>query len=207
MKTLALVLLCLASAGTASAASPPLPLQHPALSGDTIAFDFAGELWTVSREGGTARRLVAGQGRNAGPVFSPDGSLLAYTGTYDENADVYVVPATGGQPTRLTYHPGPDEAVGWSPDGRSILFRSGRKTYRDLLQLYTVPLSGGFPTEVPLPSGHEAAYSPDGSKLALCALLPMAARLEALPRRTNDADLDRRPPRLQRDEASARGRE
>jgi tricorn protease len=165
MKTLAIVLLCLASAGTASAA-PPLLLQHPTLSRDTIAFDFAGEVWTVSREGGAARRLVAGQGRNAGPVFSPDGSLLAYTGTYDENADVYVVPATGGQPTRLTYHPGPDEAVGWSPDGKSILFRSGRKTYRDLLQLYTVPLSGGFPTEVPLPSGHEAAYSPDGSKLA-----------------------------------------
>ena len=150
----------------ASAAPPPLLLQHPTLSKDTIAFDFAGEIWTVARAGGAASRLVTGQGRNFGPVFSPDGSRIAFTGTYDENTDVYVVPASGGEPTRLTYHPGPDVAVGWSPDGKSILFQSGRKTLRDLPQLFTVPVSGGFPTELPLPSGDEAAYSPDGSQLA-----------------------------------------
>ena len=145
-----------------AAAAPRLILQHPTLSRDAIAFEFAGEIWTVARDGGLARRLVAGQGRNGQPVFSPDGSLIAFTGTYDENADVYVVPVAGGQPTRLTYHPGPDEAVGWTPDGKAILFHSARKTYRDLLQLFTVPVAGGFPTELPLPSGHEAAYSADG---------------------------------------------
>jgi len=169
IRKLATVLLGMAlgamGTGTAAAA-PPLLLQHPTLSRDAIAFEFAGEIWTVARDGGVARRLVAGQGRNGQPVFSPDGSLIAFTGTYDQNADVYVVPVAGGQPTRLTYHPGPDEAVGWTPDGKAILFRSGRKTYRDLLQLFTVPLAGGFPTEVPLPSGHQAAYSPDGSHLA-----------------------------------------
>ena len=149
-----------------AAPAPSLLLQHPTLSRDAIAFDFAGEIWTVSREGGVARRLVAGQGRNRQPLFSPDGSLIAFTGTYDDNADVYVVPVAGGQPSRLTYHPGPDVAVGWTPDGKAILFRSARKTYRDLLQLFTVPVAGGFPTEVPLPSGHQAAYSPDGSHLA-----------------------------------------
>lgn len=149
-----------------AAAAPALLLQHPTLSRDAIAFEFAGEIWTVARDGGVARRLVAGQGRNGRPLFSPDGSLIAFTGTYDENADVYVVPVTGGQPTRLTYHPGPDEAVGWTPDGKAILFHSARKTYRDLLQLFTVPVAGGFPTELPLPSGHEAAYSADGSHLA-----------------------------------------
>ena len=153
------------STGTATPA-PPLLLQHPTLSRDAIAFDFAGEIWTVPRAGGVARRLVAGQGRNQGPVFSPDGSLIAFTGTYDANADVYVIPVAGGQPTRLTHHPGPDEAIGWTPDGKAILFRSARKTYRDLLQLYTVPVAGGFPAELPLPSGHQAAYSPDGSHLA-----------------------------------------
>ena len=165
MKTLAVAALCVVCAGTAAAA-PPLLLQHPTLSRDAIAFDFAGEIWTVAREGGAARRLVAGQGRNGGPVFSPDGSLIAFTGTYDENADVYVVPATGGQPKRLTYHPGLDEALAWTPDGKAILFRSTRKTYRDLLQLFTVPLDGGFPAELPLPSGQEASYSPDASHLA-----------------------------------------
>src|SRR5207244_7368400 len=75
-----------------AAPAPSLLLQHPTLSRDAIAFDFAGEIWTVSREGGVARRLVAGQGRNRQPLFSPDGSLIAFTGTYDDDADVYVVP-------------------------------------------------------------------------------------------------------------------
>jgi tricorn protease len=166
MKRFACVLLCVAFVGSASAAAPPLLLQHPALSREEIAFDFAGEIWTVPRTGGVARRLVAGQGRNASPIYSPDGSLIAYTGIYDENADVYVVPAAGGEPKRLTHHPGTDEPVAWTPDGKSVLFRSARKTVRDHLQLYTVPLSGGLPAELPLPSGDQAAYSPDGSRLA-----------------------------------------
>jgi tricorn protease len=166
MKTLALVLLALAGSAAPALAAAPLLLQHPTVSRDTIAFEFAGEIWAVPREGGAARRLVAGQGRNGSPLFSPDGSLLAYTGTYDDNADVYVVPASGGEPRRLTYHPGPDVAVAWHPDGKSILFHSSRKTYRDLWQLYTVPIAGGFPSELPLPSGDTASYSPDGSHLA-----------------------------------------
>ena len=167
MKRLGVVVLCTVCAGLASATTPPpLLLQNPTLSRDAIAFGFAGEIWTVPREGGAARRLVSGQGRNGGPVFSPDGSLVAFTGTYDQNADVYVVPAKGGETRRLTYHPGRDEVLGWTPDGKAILFRSERRTYRDLLQLFTVPLEGGFPTELPLPSGQEASYSPDGARLA-----------------------------------------
>jgi len=95
--------------------------RSPSLSRDVIAFDFGGEIWTVPRDGGTARRLVTGQRRNERPIFSPDGSLIAYAGIYDENADVYVVPTAGGEPRRLTYHPGPDEPVGWTPDGKAVL--------------------------------------------------------------------------------------
>jgi tricorn protease len=162
---LAFILLALA-AESRGEGRKPLLLQHPTLSQGAIAFDFAGEIWVVSREGGTARRLVAGQGRNREPHFSPDGSLVAYTGVYDENTDVYVVPVAGGEPRRLTHHPGPDEPIGWTNDGSQVLFRSARRSARDLLQLYTVPVAGGSPTELPLPSGDQAAYSPDGSRLA-----------------------------------------
>lgn len=141
-------------------------LRRPSLSRTQIAFDYAGEIWTVPRDGGEARRIVTGQLGNYRPFFSPDGSQIAFTGDLDGNHDVYVIAATGGEPRRLTYHPGPDQVLGWTPDGSRVLFRSTRATQRDLLQLYTVPVGGGAPEALPLPSGNSAAYSPDGQRLA-----------------------------------------
>lgn len=161
------VLLALAMGGPAALlAAPPRLYQDPSLSRTHIAFAYGGEIWAVPREGGEARRLLHGQGRNGRPIYSPDGKWLAFTGTYDGNTDAYVVPAGGGEPRRLTYHPGPDVAVGWTPDSKQVLFRSPRATPRDLEHLYTVPLAGGQPSQLPLPSGHEAAFSPDGLQLA-----------------------------------------
>jgi tricorn protease len=144
----------------------PLLLQHPSLSKTDIAFDFAGEIWTVGRDGGTARRVVSAQLRNSRPIFSPDGTQIAFTGTVDGNTDVYLVPSTGGELRRLTYDPGPDVAVAFTPDGTSVLFWSMRATPRDLPKLFTVPLAGGLAEQVPLPSGTDAAYSSDGKHLA-----------------------------------------
>ena len=141
-------------------------LQTPTMSKTQIAFAYAGEIWIVPRTGGDARRLVTGQLRNQAPIFSPDGSQIAFTGTFDENMDVYVVPASGGEPRRLTYHPGRDAAVAWTPDGASVLFRSERMQSRDLPQLFTVSARGGPATELPLPSGTVASYSPDATHLA-----------------------------------------
>ncbi len=144
----------------------PMMLQQPSLSKTDIAFAFAGEIWTVAREGGTARRIVSGQLRNSHPIFSPDGSQIAFTGTFDGNADVYVVPSTGGELKRLTYNPNADVAVGFSPDGKKILFYSMRASPRDLPKLFTVSLAGGLAEPLPLPSGTDATYSPDGTHLA-----------------------------------------
>jgi tricorn protease len=131
-----------------------------------IAFAYGGDIWVVGREGGDAQRLTSGVGLETGPVFSPDGTMIAFTSEYDGNGDVYVVPAAGGEPRRLTYHPGPDEAVGWTRDGKQILFLSHRNSPTDPAKLFTVPVEGGFPTEIPLPMVAEGSYSPDGSKLA-----------------------------------------
>lgn len=154
------------TASTAATAETPLLLQHPSLSATQIAFDHAGEIWTVPRNGGRATRLASGDGELSRPIFSPDGSEVGYTGRYDGNTDVYVVAANGGEPRRLTWHPGRDVATGWTPDGKSILFHTPRTTPRDLDQLYTVPAAGGAPQKLPLPSGVEGSYSADGSRLA-----------------------------------------
>ena len=158
--TIALVSCC--SVGAADR----LLLRLPTMSKTQIVFDYGGELWSVPRSGGEAHVLASGVDLLAAPIFSPDGSRIAFAGTYDKNTDVYVMPAAGGQPRRLTYHPDPDFPVAWTPDGKSVLFRSHRYSYSDPEQLYTVPVTGGFPTELPLPTGEMASYSADGSHMA-----------------------------------------
>src|SRR5438128_1156075 len=151
---------------SSGAAEPRQIFGRPAVSARQIAFGYAGDLWVVERTGGTARRLTAGTGLESHPVFSPDGSQVAFAGEYEGNLDVYVVPVDGGQPQRLTYHPDPDLPVGWTPDGKSVVFRSTRASGGRYTRLFTVPVTGGPETEIPLPMAEEASLSPDGSKLA-----------------------------------------
>src|SRR5688572_12579626 len=87
------------SAGTvAHAETPPalpaetLLLQEPTISATDVVFVYANDLWVVGREGGEARRLTSGVGRESGPALSPDGAWVAFTGEYEGNADVYVMP-------------------------------------------------------------------------------------------------------------------
>jgi tricorn protease len=170
--SVALALLFLGSSAARGDADKPLLLQKPTLSRTHVAFIFAGDLWIVGRQGGEARRLTTGAGRASDPIFSPDGSLIAFSGNYDGNRDVYVIPAAGGEPRRLTYHPGPDGAVGWTPDGKRVLFWSLRNSYSRFFRLFTIPVEGGFPTEVPLPEAIDGSYSPDGKRLAYVPLPP-----------------------------------
>ena len=144
----------------------PLLLRSPSVSRTQIVFSYAGNLWIVGRDGGDATRLTT-VGHERNPVFSPDGTLVAFTGEYDGNEGVYVVPASGGVPRRLTFHPGADVVVSWTPDGKQVLFRSMRNAHAyGVVQLFTVPVTGGFPTEVPLPRAAEGTFSPDGSHFA-----------------------------------------
>src|SRR5436305_1839782 len=88
------VLLVMGISGIAQT-DKPLLMQKPTISKTHIVFAYAGDLWIVSREGGEAQRFTTGEGIETNPVFSPDGSMVAFTGEYDGNTDVYVVPATG----------------------------------------------------------------------------------------------------------------
>ena len=157
----------LASSILAAQSNPPLLLRFPTVNKTQIVFNYAGDLWTVPRNGGDAHRLTSGVGIESLPYFSPDGSMIAFTGEYDGNRDVYVVPATGGVPRRLTYHPADEFVAGWTPDGKKILFNSWGNSFMHFEdQLYTVPVEGGLPTALALPIAEEASFSSDGTHLA-----------------------------------------
>jgi tricorn protease len=165
-RTFALVALLLGASVMPALAANPLILQSPTVSRTQIAFVYGGDIWVVSHEGGTARRIVTGFGLAGAPYFSPDGATIAFSANYDGSANVYTVPAGGGEPTRLTYHPGADVVIGWTTDGSKILFSSHRESQNDATQLYTIPRGGGIPAMLPLPDGTTASYSPDGTHLA-----------------------------------------
>jgi tricorn protease len=147
-------------------ASPPLLLQSPTISRNLIAFVYGGDIWTVPRDGGQARRLVTGYGLASAPFFSPDGSTVAFSANYDGNVNVFAVPATGGEPHRVTYHPGQDTVIGWAPDGRDILFTSLRNSATDAAQAYEISPQGGYARVLPLPDVVAGSYSPDGTHFA-----------------------------------------
>ena len=167
MRKLIVVFVFLCVSPAFAQGDPPRFLRRPAVSGTRIVFNYAGDLWIVGRDGGDAGRLTSAAGVETDPAFSPDGTLVAFTGEYDGNPDVYVVPAAGGEPRRVTYHPGADTVLGWTPDGRKILFRSARSShYGSVGQLYTIPPEGGLPEQLPLPIAEQASFSPDGTRIA-----------------------------------------
>jgi len=159
---------CLLAGASAVNAQGTRLLRHPTVSRELVAFQYAGDLWAVSRNGGQARRLTSTPTVETDPQFSPDGSKIAFTATIGGNTDVYVIPSTGGDPTRLTFHPGFDRVRGWSPDGKNVIFGSTRASvpHTSYLKLWSVPATGGFAEPLPMPRAFTGVYSPDGKRMA-----------------------------------------
>ncbi|RJR32333.1 MAG: protease [Candidatus Latescibacterota bacterium] len=180
--------LCLAGLvllGAAALAAAPLSaqpetrlLRFPAVHGDRIVFTYAGDLYTVSAAGGTARRLTSDEGYEMFARFSPDGKWLAFTGQYDGNTEVYVMPSDGGVPRRVTFtatlgrddvsdRMGPNNIVmAWRGDDR-VVYRSRQHEWNDFKgHLFEVPANGGLSTQLPLPRGGWCSFSPDGKQMA-----------------------------------------
>ncbi|MBD3869498.1 MAG: PD40 domain-containing protein [Acidobacteria bacterium] len=168
-----LLVIALVARLPASAAGNARLLQTPSVSQDLVAFGYAGDVWVAPRDGGEARRLATGPGGEIDPHFSPDGSMVAFSGEYDGNVDVYVVPIEGGEPSRLTWHPGADNVRGWTLDGKAVLFGSGRiNAPRDQPRFFSVGLDGGMPQALPLHRIEDGRLSPDGKRLAYQVVSP-----------------------------------
>ncbi len=154
-------------------------LRFPAIHGDQVVFSYAGDLYTVAKDGGIARKLTNdADGFEMFARFSPDGSNIAFTGQYDGNTEVYVMPATGGVPFRATYtatlgrddisdRMGPNNIVMAWKDNNKIVYRSRKQSFNSFKgQLFLASKEGGLSEELPLPAGGFCSYSPDGKKLA-----------------------------------------
>src|SRR5882724_4905299 len=168
-------LTALLAAAAAAQTPASLPsLSDPALSpdGKEIAFASGGDLWTVPAGGGEARLLVTDPANESRPLYSPDGTKLAFVSTRTGNGDIYVLTLATGQLQRITYSEGGDSLDGWSRDGKWIYFTSSVNDVAGQGDIFRVASGGGTPLEVSRErylNEFESAPSPDGSQIALVA--------------------------------------
>lgn len=151
----------------ASQVPDALMMRFPTVSAEQIAFVYAEDLWVVGKKGGIARKISSAKGMEMFPRFSPDGKYIAFTGNYDGNQDIYIIPALGGEPTRVTHHPDAERIVDWYPDGRNLLIASSMQSPSTrFAQFFKQPLPSGLPKKIPLFYGEFGNFNDDGKKLA-----------------------------------------
>jgi len=142
-------------------------LRFPDVSGDKIVFVYAGDLWTVPKGGGLARKLSSPKGQEQFPKFSPDGRTIAFSGNYDGNTDVYIVGVEGGSPQRLTHHSSSDLVVEWYPDGKHILYRSRMISPSNRFnRFFKQSVEGGLAETLGVPYGELASFDSEGNRMA-----------------------------------------
>ncbi|WP_404367515.1 LpqB family beta-propeller domain-containing protein [Sphingomonas sp. MMS24-J45] len=147
---------------------------EPSLSpdGSMIAFASGGDIWEVSASGGVARLLVTDGATEGRPLYSPDGTRLAFTSTRGGSQNIYVLDLASGAVTRLTYAEAGEELDAWSPDGKYLYFASGVQDVARQADIFRVSADGGTPMQVSREkflAEFQAAPSPDGSTLVLNA--------------------------------------
>jgi tricorn protease len=173
-----LFLLFCALPGLAQTSAGTRLLRYPDIAGDTVVFSYAGDLWTVGVNGGTARRLTSDPGQEVFPKFSPDGKWIAFTGHYSGTPQVHVIPADGGvAPRQLTFRNDvgampprgglDNQVLGWTPDGKEVLFNAHRTPYGERnSRPHLVPAAGGMEHPLPMAESAGGTLSPDGNRYA-----------------------------------------
>lgn len=164
IRSFALMVVLLIASTSVFAQNPMM--QYPDIHDNTIVFVTGGDIWKSAIDGGAATRLTFNDGQETYPKISPDGKLVAFTGEYDGNSDVYVMNINGGEITRLTFHPGFDEVIGWNKIKNKIMFISGRNSTTRYTKLFLVSPDGTGLEETIMYDAARASFSPDGSKIA-----------------------------------------
>ena len=180
MKKLLSLFLLILACGAISAQQEAKMLRFPTIHGNDVVFTHGGDLYRVDIKGGVAHKITNDvDGYEMFARFSPDGKHLAFTGQYDGNTEVYVMPYPEcGTPTRITYtatlgrddvsdRMGPNNMVMTWRDNETVIFRSRKQSWDDFVgQLFAANIEGGIAEQLPLPEGGWISYSPDGKKIA-----------------------------------------
>jgi tricorn protease len=153
-------------------------LRFPTIHGNQVCFTYAGDLYTVAKDGGVARKLTSDDGFEMFAKYSPDGKQIAFTGQIDGNTEVYVIPAEGGEPKRITFtatlsrddvsdRMGPNNIVMTWKDNENIVFRSRKQTFNSFKgSLFMVHTNASPEKQLPFSYGGFCSFSPDGNKIA-----------------------------------------
>jgi len=166
-KSIGLFVLMSTFISTVSYAAGTKMLQQPDISADNIAFVYAGDIWLADRDGNNPHRLTSDLASESNPQFSPDGKTIAFTASYNGNADVYTMSIIGGQPKRLTWHPGADTVEDWSKDGKRVVFTSRREINHNRAgQMFEISINGGHPTKIMDARAVDPNWSEDGKNIA-----------------------------------------
>lgn len=136
--------------------------RFPTIHEDTVVFAAEGDLWKVGVDGGTAQRLTSHQGDETNPRFSPDGSTLAFSATYEGPREMYTMPSDGGLPTRLTFEGENAYVMEWTPDGR-ILYLTRKYSTLPRAQLAVMDPATAQYQRIPLAQAAEGSFSEDGT--------------------------------------------
>lgn len=173
MKRILMSVAAIATVSVSALAVTPLWLRDVKISpdGKEIAFTYKGDIYKVPVNGGSAVRLTTQPSYESNPVWSPDGSKIAFASDRNGGRDIFVMPSTGGVAKRLTSHSAQEVPQAFTPDGKnvvysasiqdpvsSILFPTGA-----LGELYQVPVDGGRPQQILGTPALSVSYMPDGA--------------------------------------------
>ncbi|MCK5222195.1 MAG: PD40 domain-containing protein, partial [Candidatus Aminicenantes bacterium] len=175
-KTILIIVSILLIFGTTFASKDARLLRTPDINGDLVVFVYAGDIWSVSANGGDAKRLTSHKGLELFPKISPDKKWIAFSAEYSGSRQVYIMPSEGGSPVQLTYYNdvgvmpprgGYDYIVmDWTPDSNEILVRMNRTPYgRRMGKYFLVNVKGGLEKPLQIPECGGGSFSADGNKI------------------------------------------